>query len=129
MRRTQSFRAEPASVRAARQFAAQTLADLSQEALEPIALMVSELATNSVQHARTTFELAIVRSEDEIRVEVGDDAPGSPEMRSPAPDEPTGRGLQIVDLLSDDWGVEPREGKGKTVWLTVSTGRTLARQT
>jgi hypothetical protein len=43
-------------------------------------------------------------------------------MRSPGPDEPTGRGLQIVNLLADEWGVERRVRDGKTVWLTLSGG-------
>ena len=40
-------------------------------------------------------------------------------MRSPGPDEPSGRGLQIVDMLSDSWGVEPEDPSGKTVWFTM----------
>lgn len=128
MRQAQTFAAQPGSVRAARRFAAEALCGLPSALLEPITLMVSELATNSVQHARTTFEVTIARLHREVRIEVTDDAGGTPEMRSPDPLEPTGRGLQIVDLLSDAWGVEPKDDEGKTVWLTVSTRREHAGQ-
>ena len=42
-------------------------------------------------------------------------------MRSPGPEEPTGRGLQIVNMLSERWGVEHASAHGKTVWFTVPT--------
>jgi hypothetical protein len=42
-------------------------------------------------------------------------------MRSPGPEEPSGRGLQIVNMLSQDWGVEQRAAAGKTVWFVVAS--------
>ena len=47
-------------------------------------------------------------------------------MRSPGPEDPTGRGLQIVNMLSQAWGVEQRATSGKTVWFTVATSSTIA---
>ena len=38
---------------------------------------------------------------------------GTPTMRSPGPDEPSGRGLQIVDMLSESWGVVPEQPSRK----------------
>ena len=70
--------------------------------------MVSELATNGIRHGQTSFDLVIELTADEIRVEVTDHGGGTPTMRFPGPDEPTGRGLQIVDMLSERWGVESR---------------------
>jgi two-component sensor histidine kinase len=121
MRRSRTFKPVANSVREARLFVTDLLRDLPAALVEPIQLMVSELATNAVQHARTAFEVALIRFDEEIRVEVTDDSRGRPTMRSPAPDEPTGRGLQIVDLLASDWGIERGLREGKTVWLTVST--------
>ncbi len=126
MTHSRTFPPRAESVRAARQFAAQILADLPPEALEPIELMVSELATNSVRHGATAFELTIVSGPDEIRVEVHDSADGTPTMRWPTPEELSGRGLQIVNMLADAWGVRPAAGAGKTVWLTVARGRTAS---
>ena len=114
-----TFPAIPQSVHAARRFANDTLADTPEQALEAVELMVSELATNCIRHERTSPHVAIVRSPRRIRVEVTDSGGGVPTMRSPGPDEPSGRGLQIVDMLSEQWGIEPEAPSGKTVWFTM----------
>jgi anti-sigma regulatory factor (Ser/Thr protein kinase) len=82
--------------------------------------MVSELATNAIRHARAEFELSVANVDGEIRVEVSDGAGGQPRMRNAGPDDVTGRGLQIVNLLSEAWGVEHRPDSGKTVWFTIT---------
>lgn len=87
---------------------------------ESVELMVSELATNGVRHGQTSFRLVIEQTPGEIRVEVTDGGAGTPQMRFPGPDEPTGRGLRIVDMLSERWGVERDSRKCKTVWFTLS---------
>jgi anti-sigma regulatory factor (Ser/Thr protein kinase) len=114
-----TFPAIPQSVHAARRFAIDTLSDSPASTLEAVELMVSELATNCIRHERTSFHITILESSQEIRVEVTDAGSGTPTMRSPGPDEPSGRGLQIVDMLSDSWGVELEEPSGKTVWFTM----------
>jgi anti-sigma regulatory factor (Ser/Thr protein kinase) len=119
MRRMRTFPAIPQSVHAARLFATDTLSGRAASTLEAVELMVSELATNCIRHERTSFHITILGSTQEIRVEVTDSGSGTPTMRSPGPDEPSGRGLQIVDMLSDSWGVEPEHPSGKTVWFTM----------
>ncbi len=119
MRRMRTFPAIPQSVHAARRFATDTLSSSSAATLEAVELMVSELATNCIRHERTSFHVTILGSTREIRVEVTDSGSGRPRMRSPGPDEPSGRGLQIVDMLSDSWGVEAERPSGKTVWFTM----------
>lgn len=119
MRRMRTFPAIPQSVHAARRFATDTLSGSPASTVEAVELMVSELATNCIRHERTSFHLAILGSAHEIRVEVTDSGSGTPTMRSPGPDEPSGRGLQIVDMLSDSWGVEAEHPSGKTVWFTM----------
>lgn len=96
------------------------LSGVSPDTLEAIELMVSELATNCVRHTNSGFELSITRAGGDIRVEATDGAGGTPTMRSPKPTEPSGRGLKIIDMLSQTWGVEDRSGKGKTVWFMVA---------
>lgn len=120
MTRTQHFPRRPESVAAARRFAIEALAQIDPQARDAVELMVSELATNAVQHARTAFDLTIRYARGEVRVEVTDSSGGRPTMRSPAPDEPSGRGLQIVNMLSHDWGVERGTGSGKTVWFRIT---------
>ncbi len=121
MRRSRSFPRDPTSVGAARRFAVQVLGPVSTEVREAVELMVSELATNCIRHTNTAFDLTVSETRGQIRVEVTDRAGGTPTMRSPGPEEPTGRGLQIVNMLSDCWGVEHVSAHGKTVWFTMPT--------
>jgi anti-sigma regulatory factor (Ser/Thr protein kinase) len=118
MTERRSFQGRRESIGEARRFARGALADQPREALEEIELMVSELATNCVQHAESDFDVAIERSSETIRVEARDRGGGRPTLRSPTPREPTGRGLRVVEALSDSWGIEPKDD-GKAVWFTV----------
>ena len=126
MRRMRTFPAIPQSVHAARRFATDTLSSYPASMLDAVELMVSELATNCIRHERTSFHITILRSAQEIRVEVTDSGSGTPTMRSPGPDEPSGRGLQIVDMLSEAWGVEAEHPSGKTVWFTMPAATAMA---
>lgn len=127
MRRMRTFPAIPQSVHAARRFATDALTGSPASVLEAVELMVSELATNCIRHERTSFHITILGSSREIRIEVTDSGMGTPTMRSPGPNEPSGRGLQIVDMLSASWGVEPERPAGKTVWFTVPSDTRIER--
>jgi serine/threonine-protein kinase RsbW len=120
MKDTRTFPHEPQSVPAARRFATNALSGASQETLEAVELMVSELATNCIRHTDSGFDLTIIRNGPEIRVEATDHAGGVPTMRSPEPTDPSGRGLKIIDMLSAGWGVQSGATPGKTVWFTIS---------
>ena len=119
--RHRSFDKSLQSVGAARRFARDVLRDLRPDALEVVELMVSELATNSIRHSKTAFEVVIARTAKNVRIEVTAQAGGTPTVRSPRPEEPSGRGLKIVEMLSDDWGVDYHTDDGKTVWFVVSS--------
>jgi len=125
VRRTRGFRCQPESVAAARQFVREILRDHSSETVSATELMVSELATNCVRHAHTDFELTI-DSQDQIRVAVRDMNQSRPIPRSPTPKEPSGRGLRIVEAMSDTWGIIP-SSTGKTVWFKLN--RTAPHET
>ena len=124
MKDTQTFPHEPQSVPAARRFATRVLQGTSPETLEAIELMVSELATNCIRHTDSGFDLTIIRSGRDIRVEATDRAGGTPTMRSPKPTDPSGRGLKIIDMLSAGWGVKSEAAEGKTVWFTIADSAT-----
>jgi anti-sigma regulatory factor (Ser/Thr protein kinase) len=113
-----TFPAVAPSVSAARSFVAESLAGSPLDLLDDVQLMVSELTTNVIRHALTSFRVAIHHSRKEILVEVTDYGGGIPTMRSVRPDAPDGRGLQIVDMLSTRWGVDGESDSGKTVWFT-----------
>jgi anti-sigma regulatory factor (Ser/Thr protein kinase) len=123
------FAGEPTGVSAARRFIREALAGEDAELVEAAELLTSELASNCVRHANSDFEVAI-RSRNPLRIEVRDHGGGEPEVLSPTPEEPTGRGLLIVNAMSDRWGVIP-SAKGKTVWFALGeaagAGRTCSR--
>lgn len=83
-----------------------------------LSLLVSELATNAVLHARTSFAVQVTMTPTVIRVSVTDGSPILPERRNYSFLHPTGRGLHLVDSLSDRWGVN-LEPPGKTVWFEL----------
>ena len=116
-------RSFPGSVNAvgqARRFILDTISGIDPEVADEIAIMVSELTTNSVRHASTPFTLTIDKTPREIYVAVTDNGPGAPVVRDPTPSEFTGRGLQIVRALARRWGVRFAAGTpGKTVWFTM----------
>lgn len=120
MRRTRTFPAEATSVAAARRFAAGLVTDGPAELRETVELMVSELATNCIRHVNASFEVSIEHRGDSYHVEVRDDGGGRPAMRSPSPEDVSGRGLRIVDLLAARWGVRYDANAGKTVWFTLT---------
>lgn len=123
MTRSRRFPNRPDSVPAARYFTRDALDDAPSRVLSAVELMVSELVTNCVRHTHTSFELSISQNRREIRVEVSDKGAGQPSMGSPQPTDMSGRGLPLVDMMSEDWGVENRPGGvGKTVWFTVASG-------
>lgn len=115
----QAFPNVPESVPKARNFVLDALAGVEPSISEAIALMTSELSANAVRHTASQFTVAVDRSVSQVRVSVTDEGPGEPIVRTPDHDEPSGRGLQIVEKLADDWGVSPGTGSGKTVWFSV----------
>ena len=118
MKTTRSFKNDPESVPAARRFALDALAGVGSETLEAVELVVSELATNCIRHTDSEFELTITRTSREVCVEATDRAGGEPRLCSPGPYDAGGRGLRIVDVLSDSWGIRMAE-RGKTVWMRL----------
>lgn len=120
MKKSQTFDNSPTSIRQARQFARDALQGSPAQVLDTVTLMVSELATNCVRHATGPFDLHVIKGPGEIRIEATDQGTGRPRVRSPAPTDPNGRGLQIVEMLSTSWGCNPAPGSGKTVWFTVT---------
>ncbi|NUQ99487.1 MAG: ATP-binding protein [Streptomyces sp.] len=90
-------------------------------------LVVSELVTNAVRHASRPrgrlIETRFLRMGDGVRIEVHDANEVWPQAHKAAEDEESGRGLALVDALTDArWGVSRREGVGKLVWAVVGKG-------
>jgi len=111
------------SVRLARRFVAEQLTDFDDVTAESVILMVSELATNSIRHAASEFSITVTSTRQHLHVEVTDYGSGTPVARSALPSDTTGRGLQIIAELADDWGVHSKRSGTKTVWFTVRLTR------
>ena len=90
-----------------------------------VRLLVSELVTNSVKHARVTEDDSILLGvrihEDVVRIEVRDSGPGfEPPAAAPPDDADEGWGLFLVEQLADDWGVDRDR---QAVWFQIDCGR------
>jgi anti-sigma regulatory factor (Ser/Thr protein kinase) len=115
-----SLPADPASVSRARRFVRGALESLGAPAASDDAeLLVSELATNALLHARTAFTVEVSRHEDRVRLCVLDASPVTPRVRSFGAESTTGRGLRMVQTLCAAWGVQP-QAVGKTVWVELA---------
>lgn len=102
---------------------------LDPNVLFDIRLLVSELVTNCVKHARIGPEESIMLNldirDDDVRVSVVDEGPGFEPPQTPvteaAAEAGSGWGLFLVDQLSSAWGVERRSGAN--VWFEVPRQR------
>jgi anti-sigma regulatory factor (Ser/Thr protein kinase) len=83
----------------------------------PATLLVSELAANAVDHARTEFEVRVTLG-PRLRIEVRDASRIAPAMHLVDAESERGRGLQLIDRVALDWGVQLRPA-GKTVWFEL----------
>lgn len=118
---TRTFPNDAVSVAKARHHLTDTLRDVPAETRDVVELILSEIASNCVRHTSSSFNVSVNSSVERIRVEVSDQGSGIPEMRSPLPTEPNGRGLRVVDLLSERWGVRTNDPfVGKTIWFDVA---------
>lgn len=114
----QSFEPDPAQVAVARRFARAALDEWGIVA-EDIPLLVSELATNAVLHARSDFQIRIIAYEERVRVEVTDHNTRLPAFTVVPEDAYSGRGLMLVQASAAAWGVEAHSDEGKTIWFEV----------
>lgn len=105
------------SVARARRFVRDQLAT-SRVDVDTALLLVSEVVTNAVLHARSELLVQISQRDEHVRVEVRDGSPSGPRLRRFAVDSATGRGVRLLDRLSAAWGCEP-DGAGKVVWFEV----------
>jgi anti-sigma regulatory factor (Ser/Thr protein kinase) len=105
--------------------------ELGSERTLDAVLLVGELVTNSVLHAATgaahEIVLELIIGLDDVRIAVTDaGSPTIPMIQPLDPARPGGRGLFLVDTLSDRWGMT-REGTRETrVWFEMDR-RDLSR--
>ncbi|MFE3180361.1 SpoIIE family protein phosphatase [Streptomyces violascens] len=114
---------EPERIAGARRQLRELLHDWSdEEQVDSAVLMISEMVTNVLVHtdgdallvAEARGELGTRR----LRVEVADASDELPHRRRPGEMASSGRGLILMEMLADAWGVDPR-GDGKSIWFEL----------
>ena len=120
-----SLSAEDHSVRLARHAAHVVLSAWQLDYMKETAvLIVSELVTNAVRHARETdlveVDLHVTRSC--LRIEIQDSDRHWPQPRIPDGFEESGFGFVLVDALAAKWGVRETT-TGKAVWAELDIQR------
>lgn len=127
---TRTPAADAGSLHAAREFTAATLrrwgvADRSDDAV----VVVCELLTNALRHAlpaRSWYgqpvRLGLLQPGPCVLCAVADPSGEVPVPGDPDSFDETGRGLQVVDSLSDEWGWTAPTARGKVVWAMFATG-------
>jgi hypothetical protein len=121
----------PQSARSARRLTRTTLRDWGLGTLTDDAeAIVGEFVANAVTHAADlasdgrrigpeNLGLRLLRRTGEIMCAVLDPSDAAPVLKTPGSVEESGRGLQMVDKLSDVWGWSPVTGRGKAVWAIL----------
>ena len=114
---------EPMSAALARDFVCLHLvAHHLSHLVEDVRLVASELATNAVTHAQTSFRVTLSSSNGSVLLAIQDASTAVPVMSAPSAIDMRGRGLMIVDLLSQEWGTST-DGHGfKSVWASFPSG-------
>jgi len=92
---------------------------VGDELIEDTLLVVEELIANVIDHARTPFRLSVQCRRSEVQIRVRDGSTRLPRAGSLEPAAIRGRGLRLVQALSQRWGWENEEN-GKTVWATLA---------
>jgi len=114
-----TFDAQPESAAAARAFTLRTLDEWRLvRMVNRAAAIVGELSANAIRHARTPFDVRLVRGTTAVTIEVTDASPEPPRPVIPDVYDSGHRGLLIVERLAQRWGVR-EAGAGKTIWAEI----------
>lgn len=113
----------------ARRFARDVLGawHIPGEQAQDTAYIVSELAANAVVHTvSTTIRLVLFLAGRQLTVSMLDRGPRRPIRPRPVDEAAeSGRGLQLVDELAEDWGAVPCGG-GSRVWARLTVPSDVA---
>lgn len=122
---TRRLPAVPSSAPIARWFLTDILTAwrLPADITETAALLITELVSNASRQSDAFLDVRISCTPKALRVGVYDESHRLPHTSEPGLDETSGRGLQLVELLSSKWGVDA-EDRGKIVWFSLDLPQT-----
>jgi hypothetical protein len=86
---------------------------------DSVLLVAGEMLANAVRACHFILVLKVSIHSDRVDLAVLDDSPQPAVQRQPDPDSTDGRGLRIIDVLSESWGQTPWNGTTKTVWSSI----------
>jgi anti-sigma regulatory factor (Ser/Thr protein kinase) len=102
-----------------RRWAGSALPRLHEDDLLDVQLIVTELVSNVYDHGEFPARLLLQSPPREgVRIVVEDASPIPPVLKPSSPHSARGRGLVLVDQLSEEWGVT-EQPPGKAVWAVV----------
>ncbi len=128
LRTEASFPPVPASAAEARRLASQALHEWGLEVVEETTLLiVTELTSNGVRHAKTGLTLSLAYDGSRLRIGMSDHDKRPPVLSLPSAYTHHGWGLRLINNLSSDWGtfVNPN---GKTVWVDLDADKLSGAQ-
>ena len=88
---------------------------------DTVSLLVTELVSNGVRHARTRLVLTLSLDGPCLRIALSDGDPRAPVVRPREELTVGGWGLALIDSLSTEWGTDIDDSRGKTVWFQIDT--------
>lgn len=125
-----SLRHDPYAARTAREFTSTALRAWRLDPLiDDTGVVVSELVTNAVRHGirgvvgtHRPQEVRVILccTENAVLCAVTDPSDQGPSLREPDYEAESGRGLQVIQGISQTWGWAPLASKGKAVWAAFA---------
>ncbi|MFF5205674.1 ATP-binding protein [Streptosporangium sp. NPDC000396] len=132
-----SLRHDPCAARTAREFTSTALRAWELDLLvDDTGVVVSELVTNAVRHgvrgrvgAHSAEDVRVIlcHAERSVLCAVTDPSDQGPSLREPDYEAESGRGLQVVQGISQMWGWAPLASHGKAVWAAFTLPARTAR--
>jgi anti-sigma regulatory factor (Ser/Thr protein kinase) len=105
--------------RVARRFTVETLQRWGVTGvIDTAELVVSEMVTNALRHARTGSRLELSESSGCLRIEVVDFGRGGAVKADPELSDLGGRGLMLVEAMTRRWGAR-HDGNEHLVWCEI----------
>jgi Histidine kinase-like ATPase domain len=98
-----------------------------EELMDDVALVVTELASNAVLHARSSFSISVRLQDSTLGVAVRDGVPPDATAPNGGLIQRPAHGLDLISAISTRWGVE-RTPDGKVVWAELPYDTPSARR-